>query len=117
MEETEVTITLDSDIDGYLYILDQEDEVVYEGDGAVDASPRQHRPQFAGAQDRALVNITLPAGQFFVVAATLNQGLAARFQLRIEPKDPNAKIILSSIDTGFENYASLRGCVYDAQTG
>ncbi|MCZ6829738.1 MAG: DUF4214 domain-containing protein [Gammaproteobacteria bacterium] len=104
--EQSLAIDLHTGADAYLYLLDEDLEVVAEDDDS-------------GLGTNARLQVNLSAGLYFVVAATFDTGESGDFELEAAPSDDGAVLNLRNMldGPGFGDYASLGGSVVDAGTG
>ena len=104
--EQEVYISVSSiSVDAYLYLLDEQGEVIAEDDDS-------------GGDSNPLLQGILPAGLYFVVVATYFEGESGSFELEAQPEEGGVLNLRNVLDgPGFSDYASLGGSVTDADTG
>ncbi len=101
LADTIVSVELYAAVDSYLYLLDESFNVIAENDD---------RDEF---RHQALIEISLTAGTYYVVAATYEPGLPGPFQLGVAAPGGSTMLNLDSItSSGFDN-ASLSGRVVD----
>jgi len=112
-----IRIELDSEVDNYLFLLDEEGNIVAENDDRLDEFDNLN----------AAIDVTLERGTYTIVVATWNPGETDIFDISVgpDPDDPNpnpsflggALNLFAIPGTAFVSYASVGGRVSDAGTG
>lgn len=104
-----ITISLTSEVDGYLYLLDSNNNVLAENDNTNGANPE--------------INLNLSQGRYFIIAATFESGQEGNFNLHVSsnlissengqvelvsnipPPSPQTGIFVTAIfESNFEGY-------------
>ncbi len=110
-----IRIAVDSEVDNYLYLLDEDGNIVAENDDR----------DSAGGNLNAAIDATLDRGIYTIVVATYNPGETDIFNISVAP-DPDAPgsnflggalNLIAIPGSNFVSYASLGGRVSNAATG